>query len=99
VILLKNLSSVVGVDEHQLKIWKVCAFELLNLLRADKHYMSTKDPKTQLANLELCDGSALDSAVLLSSEFSDAYLGQIHIIAEVSSTVNIQLSMLSRHGL
>jgi len=27
-ILLKNQNSVVGVDEHQLKIWKVCAFEL-----------------------------------------------------------------------
>jgi hypothetical protein len=45
-ILLKNQNTIVGVDEHQLKIWKVCAFELSNLnqsLSADKHYMSTKD--------------------------------------------------------
>ena len=86
-ILLKNQNSVVGVYEDQLKIWKVCPFELLNLkqlLRADKHYLSTRDLKTQLANLQLCDGSALDGAVLLSSEFSDACLGQIHVIAEVS---------------
>ena len=86
-ILLKNISAVAGVNEDQLKIWKVCPFELLDLkqlLKADKHYLSTKDLKTQLANLQLCDGSALDGAVLLSSEFSDACLGQIHVIAEVS---------------
>jgi hypothetical protein len=97
-ILLKNQNSVVGVDEHQLKIWKVCAFELLNLkqlLRADKHYMSTKDLKTQLANLQLCDDSALDGAVLLSSEFSDACLGQIHVIAEVSDGEYPIISFLS----
>lgn len=85
-ILLKNQNSIVGVDEHQLKIWKVCAFELSNLnqlLRADEHYMSTKDLKTQLANLQLRDDNALDGAILLSSEFFDACLGQIHVIAEV----------------
>jgi hypothetical protein len=37
-----------------------------------------------LANLQLHDGNALDGAVLLSSEFSNACLGQIHVIAEVS---------------
>ena len=50
---------------------------LKQLLRADRNYMSTKDLKTQLANLQLRDGSALDGAVLLSSKFSDACLGQI----------------------
>jgi len=59
-ILLKNQNTIVGVDEHQLKIWKVCVFELSNLnqlLRADKHYISTKDLKAQLANLQLRDES------------------------------------------
>ena len=46
--------------------------------------MSTKDLKTQLANLQLCDENALDGSVLLSREFADASLGQIHVIAEVS---------------
>ncbi len=84
-ILIRNENTLVDVDGHQLKIWKVCAFELSNskqVLRVDKHYMSTKDLKTQLANLQLCDGNALDGAVLLSSEFSDASLGQIHVIVE-----------------
>jgi len=61
-------------------------FVLSNLnqvLRADEHYMATKDLKTQLANLQLRDGNALDGAVLLSSEFSDASLGHIwHVIVE-----------------
>ncbi len=85
-ILLENQNTIVGVDVHQLKIWKVGAFELSNLnqlLRADKHYMSAKDLKTQLTNLQLRDDDALDGAVLLSSRFSDANLGQIHVIAEV----------------
>lgn len=59
-------------------------FEFEQLLRANKYYLSTKDLKTQLANLQLCDDCALDGAVLLSSEFPDACLGQIHIIVEVS---------------
>jgi len=85
-ILLKKQNTIVGVDDDQLKIWKVCAFELSNLkqpLRADKYYMSTENLTTQLANLQLHDDDALDGAVLLSSRFSDANLGQIHVIAEV----------------
>jgi hypothetical protein len=39
-ILLKKQNTIVGVDDDQLKIWKVCAFELSNLnqpkLRAEK---------------------------------------------------------------
>ena len=84
-ILSKSENTLVGVDAQQLKIWKVCTFELSNLnqvLRADKHYMSTKDLKTQLAGLQLPDRNALDGSVSLSSEFSDASLGQIHVIAE-----------------
>jgi len=84
-ILLINQNTIVGVDEHQLKIWKVCAFDLSNLnqlIRADKHYMSTKDLETQLANLQLRDDIALDGTVLLSSEFTDACLGQIHVVAD-----------------
>lgn len=83
-ILLKNQNTIVGLDGHQLKIWK--AFELSNLnqpLRADKYYMSTENLTTQLANLQLHDDDALDGAVL-SSRFSDANLGQIHVIAKVS---------------
>ena len=82
-ILLKNQNTIVGLDGHQLKIWK--AFELSNLnqpLRADKYYMSTENLTTQLANPQLHDVDALDGAVLLSSRFSDANLGQIHVIAE-----------------
>jgi hypothetical protein len=86
-ILLKKQNTIVGVDDDQLKIWKVCAFELSNLnqpkLRAEKYYMSTENLTTQLANLQLHDDDALDGAVLLSSRFSDANLGQIHVIAEV----------------
>ncbi len=84
-ILSKSENTLAGVDAQQLKIWKVCTFELSNLnqvLRADKHYMSTKGFKTQLANLQLPDRNALDGSVSLSSEFSDASLGHIHVIAE-----------------
>ena len=43
-------------------------FRTLNqLLRADEHYMSTKDLKIQLANLRLEDGDALDGAVATCS--------------------------------
>ena len=83
-ILIKNKNTLLGVDAHQLKVWKVCAFEHLNLvLTTDKHYISAKDLRTQLVNLQLRDGNALDDTrVLLPSEFSDASLGQIHVIAE-----------------
>jgi hypothetical protein len=83
--LSKSENTLVGVDAQQLKIWKVRTFQLSNLnpvLKADKHYMSTQDLKTQLANLQLLDKDALDGAILLSSEFSDALLGQIHVFAE-----------------
>ena len=85
-ILLKKQNTIVGVDDDQLKIWKVGAFELSELnqpLRAEKYYMSTENLTTQLANLQLHDDDALDGAVLLSSRFSDANLGQIHVIVEV----------------
>jgi hypothetical protein len=78
-ILSKNPNTFVGVDAYQLKVWKVCAFELPNLnqvLKADKRYMlSTKALKTQLANLQLSNADSLEPTSLLSSTFHDAHRG------------------------